>query len=568
LGNLVKRKLTVMNKENSTRDISVSAYHPGYCEINENTNNSNLNLNCDANPFETLCKVDRVTRAPPASVPLHVPSTTSLSVPSQTSDSGSSALSTATSPTALSANVSVTSSITSSTFPSSLSPSSSLSSCTPSQSSHAPSSSSSHPNPSAHPSSWEREKRELSLQLKIKEEKLKSYLNRNEYLEEMNKKLSSQNETKDNELVKFKKEISQLVTEKENLSNEIRKLSRTQNQHQQHPADSLLSSSSSASSSQSLWGQMTVASRELARAEETINSLNHEIIELKTSLSAMECQLERTQQQQEEQEQERGQRTQFLRELQEEKEKRIIAENQLINSQQEISDLSRRLAELEQSLVSSQGRHAEEMSALQLENQRLLQAQAMPPVTPLSSSPSLSLSPLSESESTHSETLERLVEELREKLFESERSRRKLHNKLQDLKGNVRVYVRCRPFLPSDHPHDQQLQLQGQEPEQGLRSCVNCNADGTTVTLSEHCQRGGGQVYQFDQVYGSAKTQGDVFKDVSDFIQSALDGYRVCVFSYGQTGSGKVSPPPPLPFPSLPSPLTPPLVCASLRRTR
>jgi kinesin family member C1 len=34
-------------------------------------------------------------------------------------------------------------------------------------------------------------------------------------------------------------------------------------------------------------------------------------------------------------------------------------------------------------------------------------------------------------------------------------------------------------------------------------------------------------------------SQESVFSSVSDVIQSALDGYHVCLFSYGQTGSGK-----------------------------
>ncbi len=30
-----------------------------------------------------------------------------------------------------------------------------------------------------------------------------------------------------------------------------------------------------------------------------------------------------------------------------------------------------------------------------------------------------------------------------------------------------------------------------------------------------------------------------VFDEVSEVVQSALDGYKVCLFSYGQTGAGK-----------------------------
>lgn len=38
---------------------------------------------------------------------------------------------------------------------------------------------------------------------------------------------------------------------------------------------------------------------------------------------------------------------------------------------------------------------------------------------------------------------------------------------------------------------------------------------------------------------GAATSQDDVYAAVCDVVQSALDGYQVCLFSYGQTGSGK-----------------------------
>ena len=46
--------------------------------------------------------------------------------------------------------------------------------------------------------------------------------------------------------------------------------------------------------------------------------------------------------------------------------------------------------------------------------------------------------------------LQRKVSESSEKLNAGELLRRKLHNKIQELKGNIRVYCRVRPFLDSE----------------------------------------------------------------------------------------------------------------------
>ena len=47
------------------------------------------------------------------------------------------------------------------------------------------------------------------------------------------------------------------------------------------------------------------------------------------------------------------------------------------------------------------------------------------------------------------------------------------------------------------------------------------------------------RVYTFDSVFSPQDGQGVVFEDVSHLVQSACDGYNVCIFAYGQTGSGK-----------------------------
>ncbi|OWZ24788.1 Kinesin [Phytophthora megakarya] len=119
-----------------------------------------------------------------------------------------------------------------------------------------------------------------------------------------------------------------------------------------------------------------------------------------------------------------------------------------------------------------------------------------------------------------------LIAELELKIAEGEAIRRKLHNTIQELRGNIRVHVRLRPFLRSD----------GQE---GLvdnpESAIMCDTFASTITTNVESPH----TFAFDKIYGQSDSQEFVFKDVSDFIQSAMDGYNVCIFAYGQTGSGK-----------------------------
>jgi kinesin family protein C1 len=115
------------------------------------------------------------------------------------------------------------------------------------------------------------------------------------------------------------------------------------------------------------------------------------------------------------------------------------------------------------------------------------------------------------------------VKELEEQLTLMKTERRKMFNVIQELRGNVRVFARVRPYLPNDQSEADAVPVV--TPLDEFRLAVS-------GSKSEH-------KFGFDKVFAPSTGQEQVFTEVSEFVQSALDGYNVCLFSYGQTGSGK-----------------------------
>ncbi|EPS62917.1 hypothetical protein M569_11869, partial [Genlisea aurea] len=102
----------------------------------------------------------------------------------------------------------------------------------------------------------------------------------------------------------------------------------------------------------------------------------------------------------------------------------------------------------------------------------------------------------------------------------------KIHNELQELKGNIRVYCRIRPFHP------------GQKSKQSIVEYIGENGELIIMNPSKPGKEGR-RSFKFNKVYGPPATQAEVFADTKPLVQSVLDGYNICIFAYGQTGSGK-----------------------------
>ena len=122
------------------------------------------------------------------------------------------------------------------------------------------------------------------------------------------------------------------------------------------------------------------------------------------------------------------------------------------------------------------------------------------------------------------ETLAAREEELQHAMV----TRRHLHNTIQELKGNIRVFCRIRPPSRDENAFDESnLSIDRKGEFAGRR------LDITPPDAPKKYK------FTFDRVFATHSDQKSVFDEISLLVQSALDGYKVCIFTYGQTGSGK-----------------------------
>ena len=120
-------------------------------------------------------------------------------------------------------------------------------------------------------------------------------------------------------------------------------------------------------------------------------------------------------------------------------------------------------------------------------------------------------------------------------IFETHRKRAQEY--IHSLKGNLRVYCRVKP--PSN-PSDSFITY----PEISKLSSTSSSSssegnDNISILEIKNTQTNQTFAFTFDRVFTENSSQIEIFSEIKQFIQSALDGDNICIFAYGATGSGK-----------------------------
>ncbi|XP_035507678.1 kinesin-like protein KIFC3 isoform X3 [Morone saxatilis] len=124
---------------------------------------------------------------------------------------------------------------------------------------------------------------------------------------------------------------------------------------------------------------------------------------------------------------------------------------------------------------------------------------------------------ISEVSSTNQELLRKYKREMN--------LRKKCHNELVRLKGNIRVFCRVRPVS------------QEEQDSADARTMLSFDSEDDAVLYLSN--KGKIMTFELDKVFAPQATQEEVFQEVQSLVTSCIDGFNVCIFAYGQTGSGK-----------------------------
>jgi kinesin family protein C2/C3 len=119
------------------------------------------------------------------------------------------------------------------------------------------------------------------------------------------------------------------------------------------------------------------------------------------------------------------------------------------------------------------------------------------------------------------DTSQAQAEDFQRRFLAERLERRRAHEELQTLRGNIRVVARVRPA--------------GAAAARGPSAVTFPFPGALCVATPDR----GTYNFEFSATLAPSASQGDTFDEVWPALRSCCDGFNVCIFAYGQTSSGK-----------------------------
>ncbi|XP_027359895.1 kinesin-like protein KIN-14I [Abrus precatorius] len=285
------------------------------------------------------------------------------------------------------------------------------------------------------------------------------------------------------------KALQAKILEKRNLEAKMAKLSNLviENATKREPAQE------NNQVSQKLEDDLKLCKDELLVAEETIKSLRSEKLILEQKLSGLE-----------------KKNAEEVSSLQ----GKLEQERKALNSQ--VYDLERKLDVFRQELVVAESTLSvkdSELGALKNNLKELEELREMKEDIDRKNEQTATILKMQGAQLAELEVLYKEEQVLRKRYF----------NTIEDMKGKIRVYCRSRPLSEKEIA----------DKERDVLTAVD------EFTVEHPWKDDKPKQHIYDRVFDGDATQEDVFEDTRYLVQSAVDGYNVCIFAYGQTGSGK-----------------------------